>query len=288
MRRTYVGTCCPSLPSVHRTYVRGGPAASGLEQTQRLRHGPEGLSNHALHRPGHDGRGVLGQRIEERRRNPPALSAKSRGFLVFSALLRWHEVELRLTVHRDVTVQVDELRQAVGRTIRRPGDDHAAVAVSDEDDVSEVLVVENPHHVGYVRVEVDVRASEMRALAESREGRGEDIVAGFAQERAYPSPGVRSGPGSVHDDERCHRSTTCGVRSASCARPWSNSRGNSDGNAARHGRDAAGPALRMALDEPRPRAWPRPRLGSVAMARLAVTSSCSLSTIGQSCDIRRP
>ena len=50
---------------------------------------------------------------------------------------------------------------AVGGAVGDAGDDHAAVAVADEDHVAQVLVVEHSDDVGDVGVEIDVGGEEV-------------------------------------------------------------------------------------------------------------------------------
>src|SRR3990172_3806448 len=64
------------------------------------------------------------------------------------------EVVDRLPVARQEGVQVDEVGDALRHAVRRARDDHAAVAVADEDEVAQVLVLDDVDHVLDVSAEV--------------------------------------------------------------------------------------------------------------------------------------
>ena len=62
-------------------------------------------------------------------------------------------------------------------SVRGARNDDARVAMTDEHDVHEVLVVEAVHDIHDVRREVDFRAREMDSLAEAGQRRCKDVVA---------------------------------------------------------------------------------------------------------------
>ena len=90
------------------------------------------------------------------------------------------------------------MRGAIGRA----GDHHAAVAVADEDDVAQIFHLEQRDDVGDVRVEVDVRPRQVRALAEAGEGRGKDFMS--FQQWTDQTPAPAAVPGAVHENEIGH------------------------------------------------------------------------------------
>ena len=57
------------------------------------------------------------------------------------------------------------MANAIGRAIGRPGDDHAAVAVPDQDDVAQIFVMQEGNNVVDMAVEVDTGSEQVRSLA---------------------------------------------------------------------------------------------------------------------------
>ena len=61
-------------------------------------------------------------------------------------------VHSRFTVFRDERVDVHEMCDAVARVLGDTGDDHSGIAVADENDTGEVLMLQQRNHVANVRV----------------------------------------------------------------------------------------------------------------------------------------
>jgi hypothetical protein len=102
-------------------------------------------------------------------------------------------------------VEVDELCQPLRHPVGDAGDDHPAVAPADEHDILEVFVLQDIDDVLDVGVEVDVGVAKVDPLAETREGRREDIVPGSAQERRQLLSTPPATAGTLHQDECGHR-----------------------------------------------------------------------------------
>jgi hypothetical protein len=122
------------------------------------------------------------------------------GDLVFLPL----KVEEGLSVEGHEGVQVHEVDQTLGDAVRDRGRDDAAVAVPDQDDVSQVFGLEHREHVPDVGLQPDLPAGQVRALAEPRVGRGDQLVAPPPKERPHLLPGPARRPRAVSDQERRH------------------------------------------------------------------------------------
>jgi len=83
-------------------------------------------------------------------------------------------------------------------------DDHAAVAVADEDEVAQVLVLNDVDHVLDVGAQVRLRRAEVHALADAGEGRREDRVTGAPEQGPHALPDEAASPGAVHENEARH------------------------------------------------------------------------------------
>jgi hypothetical protein len=68
------------------------------------------------------------------------------------------------------------MADAFGCAIGSAGDDHAAVAVAYQDGVSYVFVVQKRHDVVHMTVQVDACAKQVRALAQTGQRGGIDLV----------------------------------------------------------------------------------------------------------------
>ncbi|GAA1844885.1 hypothetical protein GCM10009836_25480 [Pseudonocardia ailaonensis] len=109
-------------------------------------------------------------------------------------------------------VDEDQVGDAVRDAVGGRGDDHAGVAVSDEDDVGEVVVEDGGGDVLDVGAQVDVGAEQVRRVAVAGQGRGQDAVAVGPEQWDDPLPGLAVVPRPVHEDEgagsgfdgRCH------------------------------------------------------------------------------------
>jgi hypothetical protein len=71
--------------------------------------------------------------------------------------------------------------------------------VAHEDEIVEFFGVDQPHHVGDVRVQRDVRAKQVRAFAVTGECDGVHRVAGGAQRAHHALPDPCAAPGAVHE-----------------------------------------------------------------------------------------
>ena len=65
-------------------------------------------------------------------------------------------------------VDIDQLPDLVAGAVGDPGRDHAAIAVADQHDVAQILVLDDIQHVLDMRIEIDRWIGQMRALAETR------------------------------------------------------------------------------------------------------------------------
>jgi hypothetical protein len=109
-----------------------------------------------------------------------------------------------LAALRHEGVEVDQRSDLVGQRIRHSRHHHAAIGVADQHDVRQFLVFEDIDDVGDVGVEVDARVHEMRTLAESGQGRREDLMAGLAQRLRVGPPAPAADPGAMDQNKVCH------------------------------------------------------------------------------------
>src|SRR5262245_38390393 len=82
-------------------------------------------------------------------------------------------------------IQVYQLPDPLGRAIGNARDDHATIAVTDQDDLAQVLERHHVDHIGDVHLKVDLWAEQMPSLADSGQCRAVDFVAGLTQEPCH-------------------------------------------------------------------------------------------------------
>jgi hypothetical protein len=90
----------------------------------------------------------------------------------------------RLAVDGCRGVQVDEVADPVDGPVGGTGDHHAPIAVANQDRVAQFLEVQQVDDVGDVAVQVDTAAKQVRPLAQTRQGRGVNLVPAGPQQRA--------------------------------------------------------------------------------------------------------
>lgn len=90
--------------------------------------------------------------------------------------------------------------------------------MSDEDDLEQVFTLEHADDVLDVGVETYVPAEQMRALAQSGQGRGVDLMTRPPQMRRDPLPTPAAQPSAVDENEGGHCRTPLGFCSANGAR----------------------------------------------------------------------
>jgi hypothetical protein len=110
-----------------------------------------------------------------------------------------------LAILRHPGVEIDQVRQPLRNAVSHPGDDHPPVAPADEHDILQVFVLEDVDDVDDVGVKIDVGVAKVDPLAETREGRRENIVPGSAQERRELFPALPAAAGALNQYECCHR-----------------------------------------------------------------------------------
>ena len=118
--------------------------------------------------------------------------------------LRRNAVKEALSIVGDNTIKVNQLCDPSCGAIRNRGDHDAAIAVSNEDYVCEILHLQYPEHISDVRLKISFTGRKVRPLAESRECRGVDVASCRVQGVADSVPTPAAVPGTVHQDEGCH------------------------------------------------------------------------------------
>ena len=119
---------------------------------------------------------------------------------------RRREIRQRLTVRRCRGIEVHEATDALGRAIRDPGDHHAAVAVTDEDHVAQIVVVHDGDDVVDVGVEVDAGVQHVRAFAEAGQRRCVHVVPRVAQQPGDALVAPAAVRAAVDENVRRHQS----------------------------------------------------------------------------------
>ena len=93
---------------------------------------------------------------------------------------------------------------ALGGKIGDTGRDHAAVRMADQDRVTHVFHLQDNQHVLHVRLETDQRCRKMHAVAKTRVGRRDQLMALRAHQRVHCRPHPARRPGTMRDDESGH------------------------------------------------------------------------------------
>ena len=91
-------------------------------------------------------------------------------------------------------VEVHNTREALRYPVGDGGDHHAAVAVTNQDDLAQVFELDHRHDVGDVGLEIQVVAVQVGALTQSGQRRSEHVVATRAQAVGDPLPGPSAVP----------------------------------------------------------------------------------------------
>ena len=154
------------------------------------------------------GRCIRRRRI---RRHAPAVAGLRQ--LLHARTRHLVQVEQRLSVLRHEGVDINQLRDPVARAVGHAGGKHAAIAVADQHDVAQILILDDVQHVLDMRIEIDGRMGQMRALAEARVARGDQPMPGRLHQRVHLLPGPARGPRAVTDEKGFRRS--CAHRAVS-------------------------------------------------------------------------
>ena len=94
--------------------------------------------------------------------------------------------------------RIDELPDPIGGAVSDAGDDHAAVAVADENHVTQVFEVQQVHDVADVHVEVDRGADEVSPVATPGQARRIDVVTLRTEEPSDLPVAPAAMPATVH------------------------------------------------------------------------------------------
>ena len=69
-------------------------------------------------------------------------------------LLRWIKIEHALPVSRNEGVEVDQLGDPVASAISDPSGNHTAVTMTNENDIIQIFILDDPEHVLNVGFEI--------------------------------------------------------------------------------------------------------------------------------------
>src|SRR5579884_411904 len=138
----------------------------------------------------------------DRRDREPAALTQAR----FPALLvpGRDEVEHRLTVLRDESVEKDQGFDRSADFLRDAGDHEAGVRVPDQNDVLEPFPTEQIHDVVDVGFQPHLTAEQVRPLPQTGERRCEGAMSARGEPLANAPPAPAAVPCAVDEDERCH------------------------------------------------------------------------------------
>jgi hypothetical protein len=92
------------------------------------------------------------------------------------------QIEQRFPIPWNAGVDVHEVRDAGHYPISHAGDDHPTIAVPDQHDLSQILILQDVHHILYVPCQVSLRGCEMDALTQAGERRRVDFMPRRVQE----------------------------------------------------------------------------------------------------------
>lgn len=94
------------------------------------------------------------------------------------------------------------MADTAGGTVGSPGDDHAAMTVTDQDRVVQVLVLQHGNDVVDVTVEIDVGSEQVGPLAEARQRGGVDLVPFGSQDAGQRLEAPPAVPTAVNQNDR--------------------------------------------------------------------------------------
>ncbi len=177
-----------------RAGTRGQPDFR-LERLDRLaapfRRRPGKILRRGIGRHGHRG-------------HPPSVAGLGRALAHAGLHIRADHVEQAFPILRHEGIEIDQFRDTALRPVGDAGCDHAAIAVRDQHDVAQILEMQHAQHIGDMRIEIDVRRRQMRALAKPGIARREQIVSGRAKQRTHFLPGPSRRPGAMSNDDCGH------------------------------------------------------------------------------------
>ena len=114
------------------------------------------------------------------------------------------QVEQRLAVFRQESVEIDQRPDPLADRGGNAGDHHAAIGMAADDHIGQVLILDHVDDIADMRRERDVIVGEMGALADAGMGRRVNVMPGGTQQardtRVAPSPM----PSAVNENKRCH------------------------------------------------------------------------------------
>ena len=135
------------------------------------------------------------QELERERGNSPTITATGLSLVRHPTLWR-NEIKKGLPISWYERIKVNQMGHALRKTIGHRGNHHPPIAVSNQHHSSEVFVFQYGRDVLHVGLQVNRRREEVRPLAQTSEGRCEDLMMGRAEERRYflPTPAPMKRP----------------------------------------------------------------------------------------------
>ena len=113
-------------------------------------------------------------------------------------VVRTNDVIVRLTIARHGGVQIDEVSNAVVRLLSDSRDHRPAIAVADQRDIVQVVVVQKADDVSDMRVQPDVGAKQMRSLAKTGQRRRYHRMTAGVKRRRDIAPAPATKPRAGH------------------------------------------------------------------------------------------
>src|SRR6185437_2033755 len=102
-------------------------------------------------------------------------------------------------------VDINQLRDSFARAVGDAGRDHAAIGVTDQADVGQILELDHAENIRNMRVEIDVGMRQVSALTQPGQRRRDQTVPARAHQRVHFLPAPAGAPGAVRNNESGHR-----------------------------------------------------------------------------------
>src|SRR5258708_14683411 len=124
------------------------------------------------------------------------------GFLLeLFSKLRGIQIEPRLSVRGHQSVEVNEAANPLPGALGRTADDEAAIRMSDQDDVPEVIHLQHADNVRHMGVQVNGRTDQMCAVSRSGKRYRKRTMPGSLQKRNDPVPAPAAMPSPMNENK---------------------------------------------------------------------------------------
>ena len=118
--------------------------------------------------------------------------------------IRRQQAEQGLSVLWHEGVEIDKRGDSLRHAVGDAADHHAAVGMTDQNDIGQILVLDDADHVLNMRLEADLTAKEMLALAYTGQRWRINFMPRLAQPWRQLPPDHGPSPATMHQHERRH------------------------------------------------------------------------------------